>query len=251
MQAEPPKCKSQRSRKIRFSMTLFTRKAPSPLKFETMGGVYSDSLHVMNELNKSFSSVSTAGTSSSHESTFGWTSSGLPGHHRGAPLLVRRPPRLLRTDGQPSNDETNKYDEDEASALGNVMLKSRKLPQDSWYYSSNHIMINAERTKKIIQPLVREIALDNLAREHAVAMAENNKLYHSDLLGLQGKIGEPCRRLGENVMKGSSIHEMHKTLMQTSISDKNNILDRRFTSMGIGTAKSSDGTLYLCQIFRS
>ena len=34
--------------------------------------------------------------------------------------------------------------------------------------------------------------------------------------------------------------------------DRNNILDRRFTCMGMGTAKSPDenSKLYICQIFR-
>jgi hypothetical protein len=38
--------------------------------------------------------------------------------------------------------------------------------------------------------------------------------------------------------------------MMETVADRNNMLDRRLTCMGIGTAKADDGTLYLCQLFR-
>jgi uncharacterized protein YkwD len=51
------------------------------------------------------------------------------------------------------------------------------------------------------------------------------------------------------VTRGANLHAIHSYMM-TSVADRNNIMDRRFTSMGVGTAKADDGTLYLCQIFR-
>lgn len=58
-------------------------------------------------------------------------------------------------------------------------------------------------------------------------------------------------RVGENVAVGNSIKEIHLAMMSDSIADKNNILDRRYIYLGMGTAKSEvTGKLYLCQIFQ-
>jgi uncharacterized protein YkwD len=149
----------------------------------------------------------------------------------------------------PEDDEDDDVRLDQAEALGLIMLRARQLPKDSWYFASNHIMINAERTKRTISPLVRDTVLDSLARAQATGMASSNRLYYSDPSDLQLDIDEPSRRLGENVTRGSTLRKINEAMMD-SAADKNNILDRRFTHMGMGTAKASDGTLYLCQLFR-
>jgi uncharacterized protein YkwD len=138
---------------------------------------------------------------------------------------------------------------DEMEELGLIMARSRQLP-GTWYYSSNHVLVNKERTKRGIAPLIRKVELDELARKIAASMAESQSVRHSNPHDLMFELQAPCRRLGENVASGSSIREIHRGMMQTSQADKNNILDRRYTSMGMGTALGSDGELYLCQIFR-
>ena len=60
--------------------------------------------------------------------------------------------------------------------------------------------------------------------------------------------GLDMERVGVNVGCGSGVEQIHRHMM-ASLSDKNNITDRRFVSMGVGTAKSEDGILYMCQIF--
>mmetsp|Transcript_4051 Transcript_4051/g.6933 ORF Transcript_4051/g.6933 Transcript_4051/m.6933 type:complete len:137 (-) Transcript_4051:179-589(-) len=134
-----------------------------------------------------------------------------------------------------------------------VMARSRKLP-GMWYYSSNHIMINKDRTKRQVAPLTRLPELDELARQHAAAMAQQGQVFHSMTTMTTTTSSVPggrFRRMGENVASGSSIKDIHREMMMKSLGDKNNILDRRYTYMGVGTAKSpTDGRLYLCQIFR-
>ena len=137
---------------------------------------------------------------------------------------------------------------DEAEALGRAMLRSKELPS-CWYFSSNHIMVNQERTKRVTAPLTRLKELDSIAREHADAMAASHKLFHSDPAALPQKFNRPSRRMGENVAVGATIKDIHKKMMATP-SDKHNILHRRYTHMGMATAKGSDGQLYLCQVFR-
>jgi uncharacterized protein YkwD len=82
-------------------------------------------------------------------------------------------------------------------------------------------------------------------------MAAKDALLHSDPNIVIQMMGRPSRRLGENVAFGRSIRDMHEMMMKISGSDKNNILDRRFLTMGMGTAKGSNGGYYMCQIFRA
>lgn len=173
------------------------------------------------------------GSLSSHTSS--WKSSGSKDHHKGSPLIVSSP-------------ESNRSIDDEVLELGRKMARSRHLP-GTWYFASNHIMVNQERKDKVIAPLVRLAELDSLARYHAEEMAEADRLFHSDPDALNYAFPRESRRLGENVAKGGSVAEIHDAMMKTK-SQKNNILDRRYTNMGMATARGKDGQLFLCQIFR-
>lgn len=127
--------------------------------------------------------------------------------------------------------------------------RSRKLP-GTWYYSSNHIMINNERVRRDLDPLTRESELDAVARWHAEAMANVDTLHHSDPCQLKMKMmGMPCKVIGENVAKGIAIRSIHNNMLENPC-DMENILDPRYTRFGMATARGSDGNLYLCQIFR-
>jgi uncharacterized protein YkwD len=136
----------------------------------------------------------------------------------------------------------------EAEALGRVLQRSRQLPT-TWYYSSNHVMVNQERCRRVVAPLTRLAELDAIAHDHAVAMASADRLFHSNPVELRNKFSRPSRRMGENVASGDSIRDIHKKMMKTK-SDRNNILHRSYTNMGMATAKGKNGTLYLCQVFR-
>jgi uncharacterized protein YkwD len=138
-------------------------------------------------------------------------------------------------------------DLDEYAELGQIMAKDRRLP-GTWYYSSNHILVNKERIKRNIHAITRLIELDALARERAEKMATECKIQHGDPEDIQIRL-HPCRRFGENVASGSCIRDIHKGMVQND-ADRNNMLDRRYSYMGMGTAKGEDGILYLCQIFK-
>jgi uncharacterized protein YkwD len=110
-------------------------------------------------------------------------------------------------------------------------------------------MVNQERSKRIRAPLVRLRELDEIARDHAERMASKNSLFHSTPDELKSKFNRSSRRLGENVKRGDRIRNIHEGMMK-DVSDKNNILDGRYTHMGMATARGSDDNLYLCQVFR-
>jgi len=185
-------------------------------------------------------------SSSSDES---WKPSSGKWHHKHSPLVARsgERPSYVHLKTKPT---ARVYPiDDEAEELGMIMLRSRNLPGTS-YYSSNHVLVNKERVKRRIPPLMRRAELDELARQHAETMAAEDALYHSNPNEMVQKIGRPSRRLGENVSYGDSIRDIHKIMMETGGADKNNILDRRYLTMGMGTARGPDGGLYMCQIFR-
>lgn len=175
-----------------------------------------------------------------------WKSSGDKGHHRNTPLIVSNPDKQ-RDDDDDAADASTTFDE--ALELGMAMARSKNLP-GMWYYSSNHIMVNKERTKRAAAPLTRMRALDELARDHAQAMANEHRLHHIPTEELAYALQNVAhRRLGSNVYKGENIRNMHDDMMD-DLANRNNIVDRRFTHMGMGTAMGANGELYLCQIFR-
>ena len=139
-----------------------------------------------------------------------WTSSGSPSHHVGAPLLVRSAisQRHLGKSALLSDEEV----------LGRIMLKSRHLPRTrDGYFTSNHIMINDERTKRTMVPLKRSRILDEIAREHATKMAQKDSLFHADPKDLQvGKHIGMEKRVGSNVGKRPSIQNIHSHMITNS-----------------------------------
>ena len=147
-----------------------------------------------------------------------------------------------------NNINPNALITDEAAALGLALQRSKNLPT-TWYFQSNHVMVNMERTKRAIAPLVRMRELDEIAAEHAQQMVDSARLYHMEPQEILEALGRPARRLGCNVNTGSSIKDIHSGMMVTS-SNRNNIIDRRYTHMGMATARDAEGQLYICQIFR-
>lgn len=221
-------------------------------RLRTIGGVFT-----VAEKDLSVKSINTLDTKLSYDSAASaWSSSGSDSHHVGSPKVARSKGsrRLLGHDagcisaGNAFGDDWELGDDE---LLGRIMLKSRKLPKDSGAYASNHVMINSERIKKRIAPLSRMTAMDEAARRQAIIMAEQGALYHSTPADLREQLGEVAGlRIGENVAQGSDLRSIHESMMDCT-ADKNNMLDRRFLYMGVGTAKGSDGTLYLCQIFQN
>jgi len=135
-----------------------------------------------------------------------------------------------------------------------IRQRLRSLPKDLGYYASNHLYVNRERLQRKILPLYRCHELDELASKQAKKMAKSQCCMHSDVNDLIAKIAlkSPCRRLGENLCRGSSVEFMHKkmTSSEKCDSEMNNMLDRRFSKLGVGVATSDNGELYMCQIYK-
>lgn len=207
-----------------------------------ISGVFASSTTLLSMATISQSSLSLLDdTSERSHSHFGsWKPSGSRDHGNNPPQKARNSDNT--TASEPSIVA-------QAERLAMISARSRQLP-DTWYYSSNHILVNQERARRTIAPLTRMIGLDVIARWHADQMALQEKVHYLDLRKLRLALKELSnRRLGVNVQKGESIRSIHGVMMKTP-SNKNNILDRKFTHMGMGTAVGRDGKLFLCQVFR-
>lgn len=150
--------------------------------------------------------------------------------------------------------EENEQKEEELVFAKLITDRQKALPVNSRYLYSSHNIINRERVKRNILPLYRDRQLDELAIKQAKIMASQQCRAHSDLDALMPKLIEsgPCRIVGENICRGSSIQFIHKKLMLSPkhAADKRNIFDRRYSLLGIGSAQCIDGVLYVCQIYK-
>jgi Cysteine-rich secretory protein family len=167
----------------------------------------------------------------------GWKRTDTKSFAQHMPLLARDPEK--DSDGHAIDDKEE---------LNKVLTRAKHLP-DTWYFSSNHVMVNQDRVRRSVAPVTRLRELDEIARCQAAVMAEENSLFHMSPTQLQESFPRVARRFGVNVAKGESIRHIHEAMMN-SRSNRNNILDRRYTNMGMGTARGPDGELFLCQIFR-
>jgi hypothetical protein len=196
----------------------------------------------------SVQTIDTAHTSDDSDIFHGadWIASNLENHQRGVPIVVRRP-------------EYDEYNEtDDKKLLHMVMAKAKKLPQEPGKYASNHIMVNAERAKRNMPPLRRERHMDQIAREQAKLMASEKQLFHIDspshlMKRLKEKDKESnelpaFQRVAMNIGSGKDIAEAHRFMM-AALAERNNIQDKRFCAIGMGTYVADNGMLYMCQVF--
>ena len=119
-------------------------------------------------------------------------------------------------------------------------------------------LINVERQRRGLKPLVWDGALTRIARYHSENMARDGILNHVDrdgldlrgraeVLGLHG-----WRALGENIAYNQGYSDPTAFAVERwMVSDKHreNILNGEFTHAGIGIARSADGRVFFTQVF--
>lgn len=94
--------------------------------------------------------------------------------------------------------------------------------------------------------LHRSADLDEVARRHAEAMVAAGKLFHNPELAQQV---QNWSIVAENVGVGYEPSSIHQAFLD-SPSHRANVLDGRVTEMGVGTTISSDGRLWVVEVFR-
>lgn len=88
--------------------------------------------------------------------------------------------------------------------------------------------------------------LTRVAQRWAQWMADHHTLRHNPYLTSQ--VGN-WEALGENVGRGGGEDGIQRAFM-SSTEHRDNILSRQFTQVGIGTARDSEGRLYVDEVFR-
>ena len=106
-----------------------------------------------------------------------------------------------------------------------------------------HYLINETRKKHGLPPLSRSFELDEAARNHASIMAKEDGLYYFDC-----SLPIYASQLSMNVAYSSSILEAHHLMIETNY-ERQNILSKKFHSVGVGASLGPDGFYYVCYMF--
>lgn len=113
-------------------------------------------------------------------------------------------------------------------------------------------MINAARAAEGVGSLVRDAALDGLARAHSVEMMSARTIGHDvgsgDPAARVQAAGLALRVTGENVSSASSLVGAHRALWE-SPSHRGNLLLDRFSRVGVGVARDAKNIVWVTQIF--
>jgi uncharacterized protein YkwD len=118
----------------------------------------------------------------------------------------------------------------------------------------SHVLINhtRQRWNSRLSPLKRSRELDEIACQHAQAMAASRMIFHPNPTELfESLSARPMRRLGANVISGSNALDMHMNMLGL-VANYTNMVDARYSEVGIATARApgTSGKLYLCVLFR-
>jgi hypothetical protein len=105
--------------------------------------------------------------------------------------------------------------------------------------------INSARAAADVSAVQRSSDLSSRARAWSERMASEGSLYHS---AIRSQYGSSWKLIGENVAEDFDCAEVHRMFM-ASPHHRENILDARFTLVGVGAAYTPDGILYVTQAF--
>lgn len=115
-----------------------------------------------------------------------------------------------------------------------------------------YAMVNAARVAEGEKPLMRDSSLDKLAIAHSLEMRKQRSVGHDvgdgDVGDRIAAAGIVTKRRGENVASAASVVRAHRALW-LSPSHRANLLDARFTRVGVGVETGDDGRVWVTQVF--
>jgi len=119
-------------------------------------------------------------------------------------------------------------------------------------------LINAERQRRGLRPLVMDGSLTRLARYHSENMARGGFLSHTDRQGLdlRGRADalglHNWKAIAENIAYNQGYNDPTAFAVERwMVSEKHreNVLNDEYTHAGVGIVRASDGTYYFTQVF--
>ncbi len=109
--------------------------------------------------------------------------------------------------------------------------------------------VNVTRGEAGVPVLREDAALDAIALDHSAQMSEAGRIFHNIQLGPQADArGIAWTRLGENVGAGADVDQIERALV-ASPHHYENLVDPRYTLIGIAVVSGSDRRVYLTQVF--
>jgi len=109
-------------------------------------------------------------------------------------------------------------------------------------------LINNERFNLNISPLRITDELSQLSLHHAQWMADNGSVRNAS--GIVLHLSRTSNKVGQNVGWAPSCEEVHLHMMSLA-GDRSRIVDLGYTEVGVGTARGSDGSVFVCELFRT
>lgn len=113
-------------------------------------------------------------------------------------------------------------------------------------------MVQKLRVASELPTFEADAHLDALAAAHAERMRQTRTVAHDlgdgDLRERFRPERRDARALGENVAHAASLRAAHRALY-ASASHRLNLLDARYTHLGVGVAQDDDGSVWVCEIF--
>jgi uncharacterized protein YkwD len=119
-------------------------------------------------------------------------------------------------------------------------------------------LINAERQRRGLRPLVMDGSLTRLARYHSENMARGGYLSHTDRQGLdlRGRADVLGLRNWKAIAENIAYNQGYKdptafAVERWMVSEKHreNVLNDEYTHAGVGVVRAPDGTYYFTQVF--
>ena len=122
-------------------------------------------------------------------------------------------------------------------------------PFDEGDFETSILNEDRPRHNARLTPLVRSKDLDALAECQVQKMAKACKVKHSNLSKLLEQMTGVSNKIGENVGRGRTFVGGHGK-MNGEASNFWNLIDAKYSEVGIATAEGMDGKVYICQLFR-
>ena len=129
------------------------------------------------------------------------------------------------------------------ASLAPIDAGARARPVSSDAYEQRILqLVNAERTRRGVRPLRIARCADGLATRWSVRLAQGESLRHQSMR----KVMDTCeaRRAAENVGQGAISADRMVQLWMSSRRHRANLLDARFSRIGVGAARSRSGAWY-------
>ncbi len=158
------------------------------------------------------------------------------------------------TDYSQAESSTEKQPAENSQAETRQASNSSAQSSNSSYEQRVVQLVNVEREKNGLNPLVLDSSISNVARAKSKDMADNNYFAHQS--PTYGSAGDMLRNFGinwsawgENIASGQNTPEQVVNAWMNSEGHRANILSTNFGKIGVGYVTDSNGTPYWTQMF--